>query len=188
MFRKDLRPRPCYVADRHANNPASLARRAIKLVAQNTQGRMWTINLRQITDEVAGVIGEFTGDRRFPDDPHVLFDIHELSGGSPSATRQRAGIGKDSAFNARDPHFVIEICPTVSDTAKLEGALTWGKEFCDALKATEKEDILEASYVSFLAEDEFDHASVYGEHMSFLKEVKARLDPENVFQNTISYL
>ncbi|KAL2864296.1 FAD-binding oxidoreductase [Aspergillus lucknowensis] len=84
-----------------------------KLFAQNMLGRMWTINLRQITDEVAGVIGEFTGNRRFPDDPHVLFDIHELRGGTPSATRQGAGIGKDSVFHAQDPHFVIEICPTV---------------------------------------------------------------------------
>ncbi|KAJ0424376.1 FAD-binding domain-containing protein [Aspergillus carlsbadensis] len=162
-----------------------------KLVAQSTQGRMWTVNLRRITDEVARVIGDFTGNGRFPADPHVLFDIHELRAGSPSVgseTRAGAGAGKDSVFNARDPHFVIEICPTVSYQVKLKGAMTWGREFCDALKATDRGNILDASYVSFLAEDEFDHERVYGEDLGFLRDVKGRLDPGNVFRNAISYL
>jgi hypothetical protein len=155
-----------------------------KLVAESTQGRMWTLNLRQITDEVAGVIGEFTS--RFPADPHVLFDLHELRAVSPSAAA--SGAGKDSAFNAREPHFVVEISPTVSDAGKLESALTWGREFCDALKATDKTNILDVSYVSFLAEDEFDHQTVYGEDLGFLRDVKGRVDPGNVFRNAISYL
>jgi FAD/FMN-containing dehydrogenase len=155
-----------------------------KLVAQSTQGRMWTVNLRQITDEVAGVIGQFTS--RFPADPHALFDLHELRAASPSAAA--SGAGKDSVFNARDPHFVVEICPTVSDEGKLEGALAWGQEFCDALKATDKENVLGASYVSFLAADEFDHQRVYGEDLGFLRDVKGCVDPGNVFRNAISYL
>ncbi|KAL3485112.1 hypothetical protein BJX62DRAFT_217720 [Aspergillus germanicus] len=155
-----------------------------KLVAQSTQGRMWTVNLRQITDKVAGVIGEFTS--RFPADPHVLFDLHELRAVSPSAVG--AGVGKDSVFNAREPHFVVEICPTVSDKGKLESALAWGQEFCDALKATDKANTLDASYVSFLAEDEFDLQSVYGENLAFLRDFKGRVDPGNVFRNAISYL
>jgi FAD/FMN-containing dehydrogenase len=155
-----------------------------KLVAQSTQGRMWTVNLRQITDEVAGVIGEFTS--RFPADPHALFDLHELRAVSPFAAA--SGAGKDSVFIAREPHFVVEICPTVSDAGKLEGALAWGWEFCDALKATDKANILDASYVSFLAENEFELQSVYGENLGFLRDVKGRVDPRNVFRNAISYL
>jgi hypothetical protein len=66
--------------------------------------------------------------------------------------------------------------------------LAWGQEFCDALKATDKENVLGASYVSFLAADEFDHQRVYGEDLGFLRDVKGCVDPGNVFRNAISYL
>ncbi|KAL2819395.1 D-lactate dehydrogenase [Aspergillus granulosus] len=158
-----------------------------KLVAQETRGRLWSLNIRQITDEVAGVIGDFTS--RLPADPHTLFNIHELRTGSPSVSAAGKNEHADSSvFNARVPHFLIEICPTVDDEKKLEAGLVWGKEFWEALKATEKGNILAASYVSLLAEEEFDHAAVYGEELEFLRGVKARVDPGNVFRNAISYI
>ncbi|KAL2866497.1 FAD-binding oxidoreductase [Aspergillus lucknowensis] len=151
------------------------------LVPKTTQGRLWSVNLRQITDEVAGVIAQYA--KQLPADPHVIFDMHELRGDSPSAKPNA-----DSVFVAREGHFAVEIVPLVEDAEKLEGALAWGQEFSNALKRTDPRNIVAATYVSFLTADEFDHDKVFGEHLGFLRRVKARVDPGNVFNNAISYL
>lgn len=88
--------------------------------ARTTKGRMWTISMRKITPEVAGVIAQYTS--KMPDDPHILFDMHELRASSPSA---RAN--DDSVFSAREPYFAFEINTIVNDEAKLETTLAWGE-------------------------------------------------------------
>lgn len=152
-----------------------------RLVAKSTQGQMFTISVRAITAEVADVIARYTNS--MPADPHIIFDMHELRDCSPSA---KANAG--SVFSAREGHFMCEITAIVEDRDNLEATLAWGREFREALRKTSAENIVPASYVSFLTCDDFEPDRIYGNNLRFLKRVKKRADPENTFQNAISYL
>ncbi|KAJ0423006.1 hypothetical protein BJY00DRAFT_310605 [Aspergillus carlsbadensis] len=165
----------------HETTPQGCLSEADRHFAKSTQGRMWTISLRRITDEVADVIARYTS--KMPADPHILFDMHELRACSPSA-RPNA----ESVFSAREPHFAVEINTIVQHGEKLEEALAWGREFRDALRKTSAENILPVQYLSFTREEEVNHEKVFGEHVSFLRGLKKRLDPDNVFRAAISYL
>ncbi|KAL4965073.1 FAD-binding oxidoreductase [Aspergillus stella-maris] len=161
--------------------PLAFMAEVSKFVPKSTQGRMYTISLREITDEVAAVIADFTA--RIPSDPHLLFDIHQLRKESPSAHPNA-----DSVFIAREPHYVVEICTIVANDENLEDALTWGREFQDALKKTEAANILPASYLSFLPREEIEPEKIFGSNLQFLKELKWKVDGGNVFKAAISYL
>ncbi|KAL4976702.1 hypothetical protein BDW66DRAFT_166331 [Aspergillus desertorum] len=154
-----------------------------KLVAPSVRGKMYSVSLREITDEVAGVIARFTSAEKMPRDEAVLFDIHELRAVSPSAAPDTR-----SVFGARDPHFLVEICAIAAHDENLEGVLKWGEEFQDALKRTKSENIFPASYISFLSREEMesDRERIFGGHLPFLTDLKKRLDPENVFRAAIS--
>ncbi|KAL2823868.1 hypothetical protein BDW59DRAFT_162837 [Aspergillus cavernicola] len=144
------------------STPAAWLEEADKLVAKTTQGRMWTITMRQITDEVVQVIAQYT--KNMPADPHKLFDMHELRGGSPSARPNQ-----DSVFSTHEPHFVFEI-------------------FCEALEKTSADNIVPTSYLPFLTAEEVDHDQVFGDNLEILRGLKGKLDPKNVFRAAISYL
>ncbi|KAL3464846.1 hypothetical protein BJX64DRAFT_275521 [Aspergillus heterothallicus] len=172
---------PCVASTVQETTPHGCLEEADRHFAKSTQGRMWTISMRQITDEVARVIAEYTSN--MPYDPHILFDMHELRECSPSAR-----LNEDSVFSAREPHFVIEINTIVSDQNKIDAALAWGREFRDALRNTSAGNIMPAQYLSFMAEEEVDQLVVFGESLSFLKHLKSKHDPGDVFNAAISYL
>ncbi|KAL4932167.1 FAD-binding oxidoreductase [Aspergillus undulatus] len=174
---------PATVNTVQPSTPSAFLAEISGFVAPLTQGRMFSISLKKITDEVAGVIAKYTAD--IPADPHMLFDAHELRSNSPST---KPNSGSDSVFSAREPHYMIEICTIVEKQENLEKALAWGREFQEALKETDAGNILQASYLSFLPRDEFEHEKIFGENLPFLRGLKGRLDPGNVFQNAISYL
>ncbi|KAL3470008.1 FAD-binding domain-containing protein [Aspergillus californicus] len=164
----------------HPATPQAWLEEADKMVAQSTQGRLWTISLRKVTDEIAQVIGKYAAS--FPADPHVLFSIHELRKSTPSAQPSTG-----SVFSVREPHCVFEICTIVDNKELLESALAWGREFQAALEKTSADNIVPASYLSFIAPGDFDQAKVFGQNVSFLRALKERVDPGNVFK-AISYL
>ncbi|KAL4913657.1 hypothetical protein BDW62DRAFT_159132 [Aspergillus aurantiobrunneus] len=151
-----------------------------KLIAPSTQGRLYTISLREITDEVAHVIAHYV--QKMPSDPHILFDMHELLGNSPSARPN-----PDSVFSAREGHFAFEIVPLVEKRENLDGALVWGREPQEALQRTDADNIVPASYLSFVSAEEMDPSKAFGEYLPFPKDLKRRVDPQNVFR-AISYL
>ncbi|KAL2813861.1 hypothetical protein BJX63DRAFT_431721 [Aspergillus granulosus] len=161
--------------------PQGCLEEADRHFAKITQGRMWTISIRTITNDVANVIAHYT--RNMPSDPHILFDMHELRACSPSAQPKA-----NSVFSARENHFVFEINTIVEDEEKLESALAWGREFREALSNTSAGNIMPSQYLSFMRGDDVNLARVFGEHISFLKQLKQRLDPDNVFNAAISYL
>ncbi|KAL3441671.1 hypothetical protein BJX65DRAFT_322104 [Aspergillus insuetus] len=165
----------------HETTPKGCLEEAAQHFAKSTQGRMWTISLRSITDEVADVIARYT--TNMPSDPHILFDMHELRACSPSARPDA-----ESVFSAREPHFAVEINTIVQDGEKLEEALAWGREFRDALRQNNAENNFPVQYLSFMREEEVDHGKVFGEHVLFLRDMKKRFDPDNVFKAAISYL
>jgi hypothetical protein len=91
-------------------------------------------------------------------------------------------------FSAREPHFAVEINTIVEDGEKLEEALNWGRDFRDALRKTGAENLFPVQYLSFMREEEVDHEKTFEAHGSFLRDLKKRLDPGNVFKAAISYL
>lgn len=151
-----------------------------RLVAKSTQGQTFTISVRAITVEVADVIARYTSS--MPADPHITFDMHKLRDCSLSA---KANAG--SVFSAREGHFMCEVTAIV-DRDSLEATLAWGREFGEALRKTSAENIVPASYVSCLTRDDFEPDRICGNILQLLKRVKERADPENTFQNAISYL
>ncbi|KAL4776482.1 hypothetical protein BDW60DRAFT_203516 [Aspergillus nidulans var. acristatus] len=156
-----------------------------KLVAPSVQGRMYSVSFKEITDEVAGVIAHFTSAERMPRDEGVLFEIHELRAVSPSANANTS-----SVFSAREPHSVVAVCATAAHEENVRRVLKWGEEFQAALKRTKSENILPTSYISFLSREEMerDQERIFGGHLPFLKDLKRRLDSENVFRAAISSL
>ncbi|KAL2844092.1 hypothetical protein BJY01DRAFT_248337 [Aspergillus pseudoustus] len=172
---------PCIASTVQETTPRGCLEDADRHFAKTTHGRMWTISMKQITEEVARVIAQYTA--KMPDDPHILFDMHQLRACSPSARPNN-----DSVFSAREPHFEFEINTIVEDQGKLQVALAWGEDFREALRRTSAENIMPVQYLSFMREEEVDHSRIFGEHLPFLQELKRNLDPDNVFNAAISYL
>jgi hypothetical protein len=146
---------------------------------------MYSVSFKEVTDEVAGVIAHFTSAERMPRDEGVLFEIHELRAVSPSANANTS-----SVFSAREPHSVVAVCATAAHEESVRRVLKWGEEFQAALKRTKSENILPTSYISFLSREEMerDQERIFGGHLPFLKDLKRRLDSENVFRAAISSL
>lgn len=160
--------------------PTEFMAAADQMVPTMAQGRVFAINLRSITDQAVAVSAEYTS--RLPDQLCML-SLHELREDSPSA-RPRS----DSVFAAREPHFLCEILCLVKEGGDVEAALKWGAQLREALRAAGEENILSTSYVSFLPADELDVQQAYGPHYQFLRELKQRRDPDNVFQAAVSGL
>lgn len=161
--------------------PKSWLDEATKIVATSTQGRLYAVSLREITDEVAKIIAHYT--KSTPADPHILLDVHELRRESPSISP-----APGSVFAAREPHFVVQIITIVQDKENLQKTLAWGSKFQRALQETSADNIVSTSYVSFTSPEEMDPSKIYGENLLFLKDLKKKVDPGNVFKAAISYL
>ncbi|KAF5862908.1 hypothetical protein ETB97_010949 [Aspergillus alliaceus] len=156
--------------------PPGWLEEAGRLVPRETQGRMYTINAKAITNEVVDVIS--THLQRMPSDPHIIWNMHELRRSSPSA-RPRS----DAVFAAREGHFMFEIVSIAEKKENLDSVLAWGKEFQEALYKTDPDNILAATYLSMTAPDEIDLTKVFGEHYELLREFKQSHDPHGVFSN-----
>ncbi|KAL4881981.1 D-lactate dehydrogenase [Aspergillus karnatakaensis] len=136
------------------------------MISMTSNGRMYSISTRQITDEVGEIIAHYM--KNIPSDPHIIFDAHQLRRDSPSAQPTPG-----SVFNAREEHYMYEITAIVQDRNNLKAALAWGGSSKRRCRRRMRE---------------FDHEKVYGGDLPFLRELKRRLDPENVFSAAISYL
>ncbi|PYH44023.1 uncharacterized protein BP01DRAFT_383828 [Aspergillus saccharolyticus JOP 1030-1] len=87
-----------------------------------TCGRVWTINMKRLTEEILAVITNHLV--KIPGHPHTLFSLHELRTGTPSAQAE-----PDSVFTAREGHFVFEIICGAQEEQNLDAALAWGQGF-----------------------------------------------------------
>lgn len=150
---------------------------ANSMVPKHTYGTIFTINLYDLTPEVLDVIG--THAQKQPNNPEVLFGIHELRANGP---REPA---HDTVFDNRCPHFLIEIIPLASSTEVLAEGVAWGQEFIKALRETDPANIVPARYISLTPSKEVDMENIYGSRYELLKSVKAKFDPQNVFNNAL---
>ncbi|PYI02033.1 D-lactate dehydrogenase [Aspergillus sclerotiicarbonarius CBS 121057] len=151
---------------------------ASRLSPKDSRGRVWTINIRQLTDEVVHVMGTYT--TKMSSDPRVLFATHELRPASPSAHPT-----PDSVFPCREGHYMFEIIGATDTPEDLDAILAWGQEFQTALARTDPGNILDAPYMSLSAPEELDTTKVFGEDYEFLAELKRTRDPRGVFDAAI---
>ncbi|PYI27852.1 FAD-binding domain-containing protein [Aspergillus indologenus CBS 114.80] len=155
---------------------------AAQFAPASTRGGVYTINLKSITDEVAAVMVRYA--LSIPRDPHTFWGVHELRGGTVSAQSKA-----DAVFAAREGHLMFEILAIAESEENLDEVLAWGRNFQRALLATERKNIVPASYLSFMRREEVDRGKAFEkEDLVLLRRVKERVDPQNVFCNAISYI
>ncbi|TGO33786.1 hypothetical protein BHYA_0227g00120 [Botrytis hyacinthi] len=141
-------------------------------------GQPLTINVRSITPEIATVLAR--NSRRIPG--HCLgFSMQELRGISTKTDLT-------AVFGAREPHFMLEILPIVSDMENLEDANRWGENFLGEVKRTNPENFLEGTYISLTRQSELSLSKIYGPNYGNLLELKWMYDPNDVFSLAIPKL
>ncbi|KAF7947136.1 uncharacterized protein EAE97_004385 [Botrytis byssoidea] len=141
-------------------------------------GKPLTINVRSITPEIAIVLAR--NSKRLPGDC-LGFSMQELRGISTETDLT-------AVFGAREPHFMLEILPIVSDMKNLEDANRWGENFLGEVKRTSPENILEGTYISLTRQSELSLSKIYGPNYGNLLELKWMYDPNDVFNLAIPKL
>lgn len=141
-------------------------------------GKPLTLNVRSITTEIATVLAR--NSRRIPGDC-LGFSMQELRGISTKTDLT-------AVFEAREPHFMLEILPIVSDMKNLEDANRWGENFLGEVKRTNPENILEGTYICLTRQSELYLSKIYGPNYGNLLELKWMYDPNDVFSLAIPKL
>jgi Berberine and berberine like len=147
-----------------------------KFAPKESYGSTCTINLRKLTEEVNIVIGQEIA--KMPDDPSTLLVIHQLRGPSEAANA-------DSVFGARAAHYCLEFVATSSDQERTKVAWDWAVGFRDAIRKTNAQNILTATYISLTPPTEASSPAIYGENWDKLVEIKKQYDPKNVFKHAL---
>ncbi|OJJ99576.1 hypothetical protein ASPACDRAFT_28881 [Aspergillus aculeatus ATCC 16872] len=145
-----------------------------RMVPSHTRGRVRTISLKRLSEEVLDVIS--TGVLKMPTDPHTFVAMHELRTGTPSAQGH-----SDSVFPAREAHFVFEIIGNAQREENLDLATAWGQDFWNELSRTDQENVLPSTYLSLTAPEEVQMSRTFGENYAWLVEMKGKHDPRGVF-------
>ncbi|RAK95216.1 FAD-binding oxidoreductase [Aspergillus ibericus CBS 121593] len=158
--------------------PPAWLEEASRLAPKDSRGRVWTISLRQLTDEVVDAIGTYTTE--MPPDPRALVAIHELRAASPSAHP-----APDAVFPGREGHYMFEIVGATDTPEALEAIRAWGQPFQTALARTDPGNILPAPYLALSAPEELDMRRVFGAEYEFLCKLKRERDPRGVFNAAI---
>ncbi|PWY67627.1 FAD-binding domain-containing protein [Aspergillus sclerotioniger CBS 115572] len=135
---------------------------ASRLAPKDSRGRVWTISMPQLTDEVLDVIATY---------------IAKMS----SNPRPNP----DSVFTSREGHVMFEIIGATDTPEEMYAVQAWGQQFQMALARTDPRNILAAPYLSLSSSEELDMRKVYGEHYEFLSELKRTRDPRGVFDAAI---
>lgn len=149
---------------------------AATLTEKKSYGTIFCPGFYDLTPEVVHVIGTYAQNR--PNHPGPALGIHELRAEAP---RESA----NSVFNARDPHFLIEILPLSSFPEVFEELREWGQRFYEALMNTDPANIYPISYIPLNPDERLDFEIIYGDHYETLKKVKQQYDPENAFKYSI---
>ncbi|KAJ5109585.1 hypothetical protein N7532_002230 [Penicillium argentinense] len=149
---------------------------AASFIEKKTWGTIFCPGFYDLTPEVVNVIGTHTENR--PNKPGLVFGIHELRREAPREN-------KNSVFNARDPHFLVEIIPMVSAEEGWEELLAWGQQFYDDLMKTDPANILSTPYLPLTSNERLTSEAVFGDRLEVLKKAKELYDPQNLFKHTI---
>jgi hypothetical protein len=139
-------------------------------------GRNCTISVRELTEEVSEVISREVA--KMPNDRSTLLSIHQLAGPSEAADEK-------SVFGARTAHYCLEFIATASEQERVKEVWEWAVTFRDALRKTDKKNILTSTYISLTPPTEASATAIYGENWEKLMEIKRQCDPKNVFKHAL---
>lgn len=143
-------------------------------VPSRVYGSAFTHNVSIISSETAEAIGR--GIAKLPKDPGTIISIHQLRGKS---TKSHVA----SVFDARDPHFMLEILGFSKEA--------WAAGVAEDVSQASQHNVLPTGYISLynsLLQADSPAAyleKTYGSKVKVLKILKSRFDPENVFQLTV---
>lgn len=139
-------------------------------------GRTYTTSVKRYTPQTAKVLAKYGG--LIPGGGTAI-SVHTLRSPKPS---------EESVFGLRVDHLMIEIIAVSPDQMYEEKAAAWALAMQKELKETDPENILEASYISLLGDEDTDLRKVYGGYYDVLLDLKRKYDPQNVFKYAVPKL
>ncbi|PLB52299.1 D-lactate dehydrogenase [Aspergillus steynii IBT 23096] len=144
------------------------------LVPETMYGTTRTLNLYEITPEIAAIFGRYV--QQMPSNPGAMFSMHGLRG--PSAFPR-----DNSVFGTREPHFLIEILGFSTEEESAKESQQWAARFVDEIRKEASGNILPTAYISiYHTKDEPKPLKdFYGLHAEEVEALKEKFDPENVF-------
>jgi hypothetical protein len=152
-------------------------------IPTNVFGKSRTHNLRELSSEVAAMIGSSL--EKMPSDSATMFSIHELRG--PSAVENAK-----SVFATRVPHFMLEILGIASTKENRDKSLEWATEIWKAVGQMDNDILLPGTYISLdpqdLPSDSFPLSKIYGSNDQEVLSLKRKYDPDNVFDLAVPRL
>lgn len=142
------------------------------------------VNVRRITPKIYDIFVEACDS--MPEDPAAMLTWHEVRSCSPSFDPKTS---QPSVFNAREPHYVVEILANASDEANFAAVSRWGLALRDELMREVPGEILESSWLASTPMNETSLEKLYGPtNAKFLKELKQEMDPQGVFKHALPNL
>lgn len=147
------------------------------VIPKHTYGTIFTVNFYDLTPEVLDVIG--THAQRQPNNPEVIFGVHELRHDAP----REPTFG--TVFDNRCAHYLIEMIPMGSSPEVYAEGLAWAQEFVNALRKTDAANIVPSTYISLTPPKGADMGKIYGSRYETLQRIKEQYDPQNVFKNAL---
>ncbi|KAI8649070.1 FAD-binding PCMH-type domain-containing protein [Fusarium keratoplasticum] len=144
-----------------------------KLVGSTVYGRARTLNLRYLTPRTTQILAHYNSVIPGPESSISVQLIRDL------------GIGLKSVFEPRCQHYWLEIAGTSRDPQVAKHAEEWARSLKQDLIEKDPDNVLDAAYIGFLDDDEMELSKVYGDHYQTLVAVKRKLDPRNLFKNSV---
>ncbi|KAJ5573310.1 hypothetical protein VI817_008103 [Penicillium citrinum] len=150
-----------------------------ELIEKTTYASIFCPGVYELTPEVVDVISSYIENK--PNHPGFTFGVHELRSEAPRECEK-------SIFNARDPHFFIEIIPMSTSKEIFDELSVWAQRFNNALAKTDPANIYPISYVPLTPNEGLDFKVIYGNRYETLKRAKEQYDPDNVFKYALVQL
>lgn len=139
-------------------------------------GRHYALHTRWLSRLSPEAIGIITAGAATRTSPHSFIALHHFHGAGPRVAREA------TAFGLRRAHFMLEIGAAWDSAPPDDGVLhrRWAAEVSSALAPF----ALPGGYPNFLVPHQREQIdSAYGDNAQRLRELKRRLDPQNLFSS-----
>ncbi|KAF2219665.1 hypothetical protein BDZ85DRAFT_285083 [Elsinoe ampelina] len=144
-----------------------------------------SINVRTVSQSLLDVIKRQCG--LMPAALGCLVTWHELRASSPSIQEEKS---LPSIFGAREPHYILEIIACAVEKEDLKAVTVWRKNFMNEVLEKAPEEVLECQWLPMTPGGELRGLEkLFGnENARFLKTLKRKKDPHNVFKHALPSL
>ncbi|KAJ9232755.1 CAZyme family AA7 [Paecilomyces variotii] len=158
---------------------ASFTLASENVVPKHAYGKMYTVSVYELTPDIMDVICQHAS--LHPNDPATFLGLHELRDCTPQPST-------DTVVCTRSPHFVFEIGALTTIPEMLDSAIEWGQAFYSAVLNSGSENIMSSAYLPLTEPAKVDMNAIYGDKLEFLRNMKQRYDPRNVFKHALVQL